>query len=48
MPRRDTVEPEQTRERLMQQYGLPAYDAGVLTQSPALTEYFEATAAACR
>jgi aspartyl-tRNA(Asn)/glutamyl-tRNA(Gln) amidotransferase subunit B len=38
--------PEQTRERLIAQYGLPAYDAGVLTQSPALTAYFEATAAA--
>jgi aspartyl-tRNA(Asn)/glutamyl-tRNA(Gln) amidotransferase subunit B len=38
--------PAETRERLMQQYGLPAYDAGVLTQSPSLTAYFEATAAA--
>ena len=38
--------PAQTRERLIAQYGLPAYDAGVLTQSPALTAYFEATAAA--
>jgi len=31
---------------LVVQYGLPAYDAGVLTQSPALSAYFEATAAA--
>ena len=27
------------------QYALPEYDAGVLTQSPALADYFEATAA---
>jgi aspartyl-tRNA(Asn)/glutamyl-tRNA(Gln) amidotransferase subunit B len=39
--------PERTRERLVSAYGLPAYDAGVLTQSPALTRYFEAVAAAC-
>jgi aspartyl-tRNA(Asn)/glutamyl-tRNA(Gln) amidotransferase subunit B len=39
--------PERTRERLIAAYGLPAYDAGVLTQSPALTRYFEAVAAAC-
>jgi aspartyl-tRNA(Asn)/glutamyl-tRNA(Gln) amidotransferase subunit B len=38
--------PEQTRDRLIATYGLPAYDAGVLTQSKALTAYFEATAAA--
>jgi aspartyl-tRNA(Asn)/glutamyl-tRNA(Gln) amidotransferase subunit B len=38
--------PERRRERLVEQYGLPAYDAGVLTQSPELTAYFEATAAA--
>ena len=38
--------PEQTRARLIERYGLPPYDAGVLTQSPALTAYFEATAAA--
>jgi len=38
--------PEERRERLVAQYGLPAYDAGVLTQSPALTAYFEETAAA--
>jgi aspartyl-tRNA(Asn)/glutamyl-tRNA(Gln) amidotransferase subunit B len=28
------------------QYGIPEYDAGVLTQSAALADYFEATAAA--
>jgi aspartyl-tRNA(Asn)/glutamyl-tRNA(Gln) amidotransferase subunit B len=39
--------PEQKRARFVQQYGLPAYDAGVLTQSPALAAYFETTAAAC-
>jgi aspartyl-tRNA(Asn)/glutamyl-tRNA(Gln) amidotransferase subunit B len=38
--------PERTRARLMEVYGLPSYDAGVLTQSPALTAYFEETAAA--
>ena len=39
--------PEAKRERFVRQYGLPAYDAGVLTQSSALADYFEATAAAC-
>ena len=38
--------PEQMRDRFIAQYGLPAYDAGVLTQSGALARYFEATAAA--
>jgi aspartyl-tRNA(Asn)/glutamyl-tRNA(Gln) amidotransferase subunit B len=38
--------PEQMRERFVSQYGLPKYDAGVLTQSPALAGYFEKTAAA--
>ena len=38
--------PEETRERFVSAYGLPAYDAGVLTASPALARYFEATAAA--
>ncbi len=41
-----TALPERTRERLVEQYGLPAYDAGVLTQSSALTAYFEQTVAA--
>ena len=38
--------PEAMRERLVAQYGLPAYDAGVLTQSAALARFFEQTAAA--
>ena len=38
--------PEQMRDRFVSQYGLPVYDAGVLTQSAALASYFEATAAA--
>jgi aspartyl-tRNA(Asn)/glutamyl-tRNA(Gln) amidotransferase subunit B len=38
--------PDALRRRLAAQYGLPDYDAGVLTQSPALAAYFEATAAA--
>ena len=38
--------PAEKRDRFVRHYGLPAYDAGVLTQSPALANYFEATAAA--
>ena len=38
--------PEQMRDRFVAQYGLPPYDAGVLTQSPDLARYFEATVAA--
>jgi aspartyl-tRNA(Asn)/glutamyl-tRNA(Gln) amidotransferase subunit B len=38
--------PEQTRDRFVAQYGLPSYDAGVLTQSAELAQFFEATAAA--
>jgi aspartyl-tRNA(Asn)/glutamyl-tRNA(Gln) amidotransferase subunit B len=38
--------PEARRRRFVTQYGLPDYDAGVLTQSAALAAYFEATAAA--
>ncbi len=38
--------PERTRERLIVEYAIPPYDAGVLTQTPALAAYFEATAAA--
>ena len=33
--------PEAKRERFMLQYGLPSYDAGVLTTSRALADYFE-------
>jgi aspartyl-tRNA(Asn)/glutamyl-tRNA(Gln) amidotransferase subunit B len=32
--------------RFVAEYGIPAYDAGVLTQSGALSDYFEATAKA--
>jgi aspartyl-tRNA(Asn)/glutamyl-tRNA(Gln) amidotransferase subunit B len=38
--------PAARHERLVTQYGLPAYDAGVLTQSAALAAFFERTAAA--
>ncbi len=34
------------RRRFAEQYGLPAYDAGVLTESRELGDYFEATAGA--
>jgi aspartyl-tRNA(Asn)/glutamyl-tRNA(Gln) amidotransferase subunit B len=38
--------PDARRRRFVTHYGLPEYDAGVLTQSAALAAYFEATAAA--
>jgi aspartyl-tRNA(Asn)/glutamyl-tRNA(Gln) amidotransferase subunit B len=38
--------PEGRRARFVNSYGLPPYDAGVLTQSAALADYFEATALA--
>jgi aspartyl-tRNA(Asn)/glutamyl-tRNA(Gln) amidotransferase subunit B len=38
--------PEARRRRFVTAYGLPPYDAGVLTQSPALAAYFEAVAEA--
>jgi aspartyl-tRNA(Asn)/glutamyl-tRNA(Gln) amidotransferase subunit B len=38
--------PDARKRRLVTQYGIPDYDAGVLTQSAALADYFEATAAA--
>jgi aspartyl-tRNA(Asn)/glutamyl-tRNA(Gln) amidotransferase subunit B len=37
--------PEARRRRFVTQYALPEYDAGVLTQSPALADFFEKTAA---
>jgi aspartyl-tRNA(Asn)/glutamyl-tRNA(Gln) amidotransferase subunit B len=37
--------PDARRRRFVTQYGLPEYDAALLTQSPALAAYFEATAA---
>ena len=36
--------PTQMRERFEREYGLPAYDAGVLTASRGLAEYFDQTA----
>ncbi|MBF8299754.1 MAG: gatB [Acidobacteria bacterium] len=38
--------PEARRRRFVAAYGLPEYDAGVLTQSAALGDYFEQAAAA--
>jgi aspartyl-tRNA(Asn)/glutamyl-tRNA(Gln) amidotransferase subunit B len=44
--RRDLPElPDARRRRFVTQYSLPDYDAAILTQSRALAEYFEATAA---
>ena len=34
--------PRARRHRFVSQYGLPAYDAGILTQSTALADYYEA------
>lgn len=36
--------PDSKRERFVREYGLPAYDAQVLTASKSLAHYFEATA----
>jgi aspartyl-tRNA(Asn)/glutamyl-tRNA(Gln) amidotransferase subunit B len=38
--------PEARRRRLVAQYAIPEYDAGVLTDSAGLADYFEAVAAA--
>src|SRR4051794_21204683 len=38
--------PDARRQRFVTQYGLPEYDAGVLTQSAEVADYFEATAKA--
>jgi aspartyl-tRNA(Asn)/glutamyl-tRNA(Gln) amidotransferase subunit B len=38
--------PDVRKRRLVTQYSLPEYDAGILTQSAALADYFEKTAAA--
>jgi aspartyl-tRNA(Asn)/glutamyl-tRNA(Gln) amidotransferase subunit B len=38
--------PAARRERFVAQYAIPEYDAGVLTQSAGLADYFEAVAAA--
>ncbi len=37
--------PQAKRERFMAQFGLPAYDAGVLTAAREVADYFEATVA---
>jgi aspartyl-tRNA(Asn)/glutamyl-tRNA(Gln) amidotransferase subunit B len=38
--------PDAKRQRFVGEYGLPAYDAGVLTADPALADFFEAAARA--
>ena len=38
--------PEARRRRFVEEYGLPVYDAGVLTRSDAFADYFERTARA--
>jgi aspartyl-tRNA(Asn)/glutamyl-tRNA(Gln) amidotransferase subunit B len=38
--------PRARRQRFVSQYGLPVYDAGLLTQSRALADYYEAAVAA--
>jgi len=40
--------PEARSRRFVTEYGIPAYDAGVLTQSALLADYFEATAGAAK
>ncbi len=40
--------PEPKKTRFIEQYGIPAYDAGVLTTSRAVADYFEAAAATAR
>jgi len=40
--------PLQRKQRFMAQYGLPAYDAGVLCEERAVADYFEACCAALR
>ncbi|HEX9724089.1 MAG TPA: Asp-tRNA(Asn)/Glu-tRNA(Gln) amidotransferase subunit GatB, partial [Vicinamibacteria bacterium] len=39
--------PESKRRRFVEQYEIPDYDAGVLTASRSLADYFEATASSC-
>ncbi|MBK1691966.1 Asp-tRNA(Asn)/Glu-tRNA(Gln) amidotransferase subunit GatB [Ectothiorhodospira mobilis] len=40
--------PDEKKQRFMEQYGLSAYDAGVLTASREMADYFEAVAEACQ
>jgi len=39
--------PDQKKERFMSQYGLSAYDAGVLTATREMADYYEAVVTAC-
>lgn len=39
--------PQARQQRFMSEYGLPEYDAGVLTESRAVADYYEAAVAAC-
>ena len=39
--------PEQRRRRFIEQYGIPEYDAGVLTQSTSLADFFEGATKVC-
>ncbi len=39
--------PLEKRERFVQQYGIPPYDAGVLTSLKALADYYEKTVSLC-
>ena len=39
--------PLEKRERFMREYEIPAYDAGVLTSSRALADYYEAAVQLC-
>ncbi|MFH1075521.1 MAG: Asp-tRNA(Asn)/Glu-tRNA(Gln) amidotransferase subunit GatB [Pseudomonadota bacterium] len=40
--------PQKKQERFVSEYGLPAYDAGLLTSSRELADYFEVCVAKCR
>ncbi len=40
--------PEARRDRFMSQYGLPLYDANLLTVSKSMAEYFEQSVKACK
>ncbi|MDR2850299.1 MAG: Asp-tRNA(Asn)/Glu-tRNA(Gln) amidotransferase subunit GatB [Verrucomicrobiota bacterium] len=40
--------PAARRERMMAEYGIPAYDAGVLADAKANADFFEAAARACK
>ena len=40
--------PEAKKRRLIEQYQIPEYDAGILTASRALADFFEQTVAFCQ